>query len=142
MLIVVFVEVAYDDRCFGCGSLNEEGLQLRFEPPDASGVVRTRFAVPPRYQSWAGVVHGGVVALLLDEAVGWAAWHHGQPGVTGRLEVRYRRPLKVGEEVAICGRVDRSRRSLAYVSAWIDRAADGGRVAEASATLMATAVAM
>jgi len=110
--------------------------------PDSSGVVRARFAVPARYQSWAGVVHGGIVALLLDEAVGWAAWHAGRPGVTGRLEVRYRQPLEVGEEVEICGRVDRTRRSLAYVSAWMDRAADGLRVAEASATLMAASVAV
>ncbi|HKT82581.1 MAG TPA: PaaI family thioesterase, partial [Solirubrobacterales bacterium] len=128
-------------RCFGCGALNEEGLRLHFEPPDGEGVVRTRFTIPPRYQSWAGVVHGGVVALLLDEAVGWAAWHAGQPGVTGRLEVRFRQPLKVGEEVEICGRLERSRRSLAYVSAWVSRVADGALVAEGSATLMAVEVA-
>lgn len=141
MLIVIPVEVAYDDRCFGCGSLNPDGLQLSFPAPDASGVVRTGFAVPARYQSWAGVVHGGVVALLLDEAVGWAAWHAGRPGVTARLEVRYREPLRVGEEVEVCGRVDRSRRSLAYVTAWVDRIADGTRIADATATLMAATVA-
>lgn len=135
------MEVAYDRRCFGCGELNEEGLRLAFSQPDAGGVVRARFVVPARYQSWAGVVHGGIVALLLDEAVGWAAWHAGRPGVTGRLEVRYREPLRVGEEVEICGRLDRSRRSLSYVSAWVDRAGDGGRVAEATATLMAVEVA-
>jgi len=133
------VEVEYDRRCFGCGELNSEGLQLRFEP-DAEGVVRVRFAVPPRYQSWAGVVHGGVIALLLDEAVGWAAWHAGKPGVTGRLEVRYRLPLKVGEEVEICGRVDRERRTLAYTSAWVDRVSDGARIADATATLMVASV--
>ena len=135
------MEVEYDRRCFGCGELNSEGLQMSFEPgPD--GIVRARFAVPERYQSWAGVVHGGIVALLLDEAVGWAAWHAGKPGVTGRLEVRYRQPLNVGEEVEICGGVDSERRSLAYVSAWVDRVADGTRIAEATATLMAADVAV
>jgi uncharacterized protein (TIGR00369 family) len=135
------VDVEYDRRCFGCGELNPDGLQLRFTP-DAEGIVRARFAVPPRYQSWAGVVHGGVVALLLDEAAGWAAWHGGQPGVTGRLEVRYRLPLKVGEQVEVSARVDRSRRSLAYASAWIDRVEDGSRIADATATLMAASVAI
>lgn len=135
------MEVEYDRRCFGCGELNSEGLRMSFSP-DSSGVVRARFAVPERYQSWAGVVHGGIVALLLDEAVGWAAWHAGRPGVTGRLEVRYRQPLKVGEEVEICGRVDRSRRTLAFASAWVDRVADGSRLAEATATLMAVSVAV
>jgi uncharacterized protein (TIGR00369 family) len=133
------MEVAYDNRCFGCGELNEQGLRLHFAEPDAAGVVRARFAVPDRYQSWAGIVHGGLVALLLDEAAGWAAWHAGQPGVTGKLEVRYRRPLELGQEVEICGRVDRLRRTLAYASAWIDGAA-GGRIAEAAAVLMAVPV--
>ena len=129
------MEVAYDNRCFGCGRLNEDGLRLQFEPgPD--GVVRARFAVPDRFQSWAGMVHGGMVALMLDEAVGWAAWHAGRPGVTGRLEVRYRQPLRLGEEVEIAGRVERTRRTLTYADAWIERAG-GERVAEASAVLMA-----
>jgi acyl-coenzyme A thioesterase PaaI-like protein len=94
--------------------------------------------VPARYQSWAGVVHGGLVALMLDEAVGWAAWHAGLPGVTGKLEVRYRQPLKIGERVRVSGRVEKVRRTLVYTTARITRLADGATVAEASATLMAT----
>jgi uncharacterized protein (TIGR00369 family) len=100
------------------------------------GVSVTEFEVPNRYQSWKGVVHGGMVALMLDEAVGWAAWHQGRPGVTGKLEVRYRLPLRVGERVRVTGRVDSVRRNLVYASATIGRVSDGARVAEASATLM------
>src|SRR5438067_13195499 len=95
------------------------------------------FQVPDRYQSWQGMVHGGVVALMLAEAVGWAGWHAGSPGLTGRLEVRYRQPLRLGERVRVAGRVDRVRRTLVYASAYIDRLGDRRRVAEASATLMA-----
>ena len=94
------------------------------------------FQVPPRYQSWKGVVHGGIVALLLDEAVGWAAWHRGHPGVTGKLEVRYRQPLRIGERVRLTGRVEQVRRTLVYASSTIQRTADGAVVAEATATLM------
>ena len=94
------------------------------------------YEVPERYQSWQGVVHGGMVALILDEAVGWAAWHRGHPGVTGKLEVRYRQPLRVGERVRVTGRVESVRRTLIYASATVDRVADGSRVAEATATLM------
>ena len=96
----------------------------------------TEFEVPARYQSWKGVVHGGMVALMLDEAVGWAAWHKGHPGVTGKLEVRYRLPLKVGERVRLSGRVENIRRTLVYVTASIERMSDGATVAEANATLM------
>jgi len=94
------------------------------------------FAVPDRYQSWEGIVHGGVVALMLDEAVGWAGWHSGHPGLTGRLEVRYRQPLRLGETVRVTGRVDRIRRTLVYASSRIERIADGATVAAATAVLM------
>ncbi len=130
------VEVTYDGRCFGCGQANEEGLKMAFDSRDGEAVCE--FEVPGRYQSWAGIVHGGMVALMLDEAVGWAAWHAGKPGVTGRLEVRYRQPLRLGERVRVSGRVEGARRTLVYATARIERVADGAVVAEASATLMET----
>ena len=128
------MEVEFDGRCFGCGPLNQEGLQMTFLPEGEVSV--TEFEVPARYQSWKGVVHGGMVALLLDEAVGWAAWHKGHPGVTGKLEVRYRLPLRVGERIRLTGRVDNVRRTLVHASAVIERIADGAKIAEATATLM------
>jgi uncharacterized protein (TIGR00369 family) len=130
------MEVRFDGHCFGCGPLNSEGFRLVFKPgPDGSSV---DFVVPDRYQSWAGMAHGGIVALLLDEAVGWAAWHAGHPGVTGRLQVSYRRPLKLGEAVRVVGKVERVRRTLVYTNAYIESLEDGGRIADATATLMAT----
>jgi len=129
------VLVTYDGRCFGCGHDNDDGLKMRFEPTPEGSVCE--YVVPERYQSWQGMVHGGVIALMLDEALGWAAWHAGHPGLTGRLKVRYRQPLRLGEQARVAGRVDRVRRSLVYASAFIDRPADGQRIAEATATLMA-----
>jgi len=130
------MEVRFDGHCFGCGPLNSEGLRLVFVPGrDGSSV---NFEVPERYQSWAGMAHGGIVALLLDEAVGWAAWHAGHPGVTGRLQVSYRRPLKLGEPIRVVGKVDRMRRSLVYASAYIENRDDKSRVADATATLAMT----
>ena len=128
------MEVHFDGHCFGCGPLNPDGLQLNFEPgPDGSVATYT---VPERFQSWAGMAHGGVVGLMLDEAVGWAAWHAGHPGVTGRLQVSYRRPLKLGETVRIVGRVENVRRTLVYATAFVEGAADHSRIADATATLM------
>jgi len=128
------MEVEFDGRCFGCGPLNEDGLQMTFLPEGEVSVAD--FEVPARYQSWKGVVHGGIVALLLDEAVGWAAWHRGHPGVTGKLEVRYRQPLRIGDRVRITGRVENVRRTLVHATATIARTSDGARIAEATATLM------
>lgn len=128
------MEVRFDGHCFGCGPLNLDGLRLKFEPTEDGSVAF--FDVPDRFQSWAGMAHGGVVALMLDEAVGWAAWHGGHPGVTGRLQVSYRRPLKLGERVRIVGRVENVRRSLVYVTALVENADDRSRIADATATLM------
>src|SRR5437867_6033679 len=129
------MDVTFDGHCFGCGPLNSEGFRLVFVPgPDGSSV---EFEVPERYQSWSGMAHGGVVALMLDEAVGWAAWHAGHPGVTGRLEVRLLLPLKLGERVRVTARVESIRRSLVYASGVIERLSDSARVADATATLMA-----
>lgn len=128
-------EVTYDGHCFGCGPHNPHGLQMVFEPT-APGVASATYTVPERYQSWQGVVHGGMVALILDEAVGWAAWHAGKPGVTGKLEVRYRQPLRVNERVRVTGRIESTRRTLVYTSATIERESDGRLIAEATALLM------
>ena len=133
------MEVEFDGRCFGCGPLNEEGLRMAFRDDGEEAVAE--FEVPPRFQSWKGVVHGGMVALMLDEAVGWASWHRGHPAVTGKLEVRYRQPLRIGERVRVSGRVDRVRRTLIYATSRIDRIADGELIAEASAILMDAPVA-
>ena len=128
------MEVEFDGRCFGCGPLNEEGLRMTFLPE--GDVSTTEFEVPARYQSWKGVVHGGMIALLLDEAVGWAAWHAGHPGVTGRLQVSFRRPLKLGERVRIVGKVENIRRTLVYVTAVVENRDDQSRIADATATLV------
>src|SRR6266852_6231825 len=110
------VEVRFDGHCFGCGPLNEDGLQLKFEPgPDGSVA---EFVVPDRFQSWSGMAHGG------------------HPGVTGRLQVSFRRPLKLGERVRVFGKVENVRRSLVYASAYVDSLDDGSRIADATATLM------
>ena len=128
------MEVRFDGHCFGCGPLNDEGLKLKFVPGPEGSVAE--FVVPDRYQSWSGMAHGGVVALLLDEAVGWAAWHAGHPGVTGRLQVSFRRPLKLGEAVRVVGKVEKVRRSLVYTSAYVENRDDRSRIADATATLM------
>lgn len=128
------MEVTYDGTCFGCGPANADGLRMSFEDTGTEAVCE--FELDQCYQSWRGMIHGGLIALMLDEAVGWAARNRGCPGLTGKLAVRYRTPLAVGERVRVRGWVTGARRNLVYTAAAIERMRDGGRVADATATLM------
>ena len=128
------MQIEWDGHCFGCGPLNTEGLRLVFTPGPEGSVAE--YTVEDRFQSWMGMAHGGMVALMLDEAVGWAAWHAGHPGVTGRLQVAFRRPLKLRETVKIVGRVERVRRTLVYCNAVVESLDDGGLIADGTATLV------
>ncbi|HVV37397.1 MAG TPA: PaaI family thioesterase [Acidimicrobiales bacterium] len=102
-----------DNNCFGCSPTNERGLQLRFTQVSHSGVA-TRYTAPAHTCGAPGVVHGGVQAALLDEAIGFAmhAMHasNGELGAdeagwqnvaTMEFDLRYRRPVPVGIEVGV-----------------------------------------
>jgi uncharacterized protein (TIGR00369 family) len=73
----------------------------RFE----AGVLQAEHTVPERYQGAPGMVHGGIVAALLDEACGQVALRFVTPGVTSRLEVRYLAPVPVEEPLRISAQV-------------------------------------
>ncbi|HEY5623595.1 MAG TPA: PaaI family thioesterase [Gammaproteobacteria bacterium] len=80
--------------CFGCGTDNPVGLRLKFERDGDSVVSRGMLA--REYAGYEQFVHGGVVATLLDEAMGWALLHvAGRYGVTRSLRIDYRRPVAV-----------------------------------------------
>ncbi|MDL9938803.1 PaaI family thioesterase [Gordonia sp. ABSL1-1] len=64
------------------------------------------FDLGPAYEGPAGLVHGGVVAMILDQVLGSAAEHAGAPGMTGTLTIRYEQGTKLGP-VRVEGRLDR-----------------------------------
>jgi acyl-coenzyme A thioesterase PaaI-like protein len=94
--------------CFICGLRNPFGLKMAFyEDPDA-GEVRTEVTVPDVYQGYPGVVHGGIVAAILDEVSGRAVFRQGNDDefmATVRMTVRYRRPTPTETPLVGVGRV-------------------------------------
>ena len=65
--------------CFGCSERNPIGLHLSFTMAD--GEVRAPFTPQAEHQGWPGFMHGGLVATMLDEAMGWVideSWHLGR----------------------------------------------------------------
>jgi len=84
------------DKCFGCSQTNVHGLHLELEE-DGDGVV-CRWKPDARFQSWDGILHGGITATILDETAGWAVMRRFQrAAMTTRLDVKFLKPVPVGD---------------------------------------------
>lgn len=102
--------------CFVCGLENPVGLQLKIYQVEP-GVIETTFTAPQHFQSYPGLLHGGITAAILDEMSGRA--HMGEdPSAprfmfTARLEVKYRKNVPIGQPLKIVGRAGKTRGKLA-----------------------------
>jgi acyl-coenzyme A thioesterase PaaI-like protein len=96
-------EVPVDDgNCFACGPNNPDGLHLAFERhPDGS--VRATIVLDGKYQGWRGIAHGGIVMMLLDEAMAHASGNAGERGMTASMSVRFRKPVPLGVPIVLDG---------------------------------------
>jgi len=101
------------EMCFVCGRSNPVGLYMQFYD-DGENEVVSEYTVPAHYQGYPGIVHGGVVASMLDEIVGRVSMigdhHHFMMSV--RLQVLYRHPVPVETPLRVVGRILRLRGRL------------------------------
>lgn len=86
--------------CFVCSAPNPTGLALghTFQP---DGSVTASFTGNCALEGYAGLLHGGVIAALLDGAMTNCLFAHGGVAMTGELNVRYREPVPLGEEMTV-----------------------------------------
>ena len=119
-----------DHECFGCGDNNPIGLHLRFIV--AEDEVRASFVPKAAFQGFEGVIHGGIIFTVLDEAMAWATAAAGIWAVTADLSVRFRRPLYVGESTTVKARLGHRRSRI--VTATADLVKDADQVLVATAT--------
>jgi len=136
------VETANDKQpasrtCFLCGRQNDIGLKMTWHNDPQAGRIWARVVVPEHFNGYPGVVHGGIVAAILDETAGRAILLDGDADnlmVTLKLEVRYRRPTPTGEPLLAVGWVTRPGKNRAAVAGELRRA-DGAVTAECEALL-------
>ncbi len=98
-----------DHFCFACGKNNPDGLGLKFEYPEP-GRCRAEFVPAEKFQGWKGVLHGGIISTLLDEALAHALGSSesgagGSGAVTAELLVRFKKPVPIGQKAVLTGRV-------------------------------------
>ena len=92
------------NKCFGCGGDNAGGMKLTFEQDNVNRRIVGRFVLGERYQGGAGFGHGGIIAVLLDEAMGKVCRFREVRAVTAELAVEYLKPVNVEQEIIVEGR--------------------------------------
>ena len=112
----VQVDASPPNYCFGCGEANAAGMQLPFSRDEAQRKVMGSFRLSDRYQGAPGIAHGGIVALVLDEALSKVSKFSGVSAVTAELNVEYLRPVHIGDEIIVEARNDRVEGSQLYHS--------------------------
>ena len=116
--------------CFGCGRNNPIGLNLSFARD--GDTLRTEFTSDTIHQGWPGVVHGGILTCLLDEAMSYAAYFEGFTCLTASMQVRLRQPAKVEMPLVITSSVTKNRKKLIETRAEVC-SQDGMVIAESTA---------
>ena len=91
-------------KCYGCGPDNPHGVKLSFGLDRAGERVVAEWTAPQHFAGYRNFTHGGVIATLLDEAMGWTLWGVARKlGMTRKLEVTYVRPVFVGKSYRVIG---------------------------------------
>jgi uncharacterized protein (TIGR00369 family) len=123
-------------HCFVCGLENAVGLKLRFSDNGADEV-QAVFTADEQYQGYPGVVHGGVVAAMLDEAAGRTVMitDTNRFMMTGKMEIKYRQPVPVGQPLTLVGHLIRDRGRVAQAHGEV-QLPDGSVAAEADVMLV------
>lgn len=129
------MKLSDNNSCFGCGKENPRGLKIAFTLEKAEKAIRGEFTPGPEHQGYEGITHGGIIATLLDEAMGRLLFELGIYAVTAWMEIRYTAPLAIGEKVLISARVIKERTKFFEAVAEVNDS--GGRcIARASGKLM------
>ena len=121
--------------CFACGTDNPIGLQIRFSLDD-DGRCTAAFTAGENHVGYRNTVHGGIIYAALDDVMANCLYLNNKKAHTARCEIRYRRPLEVGQTVELSGWIESERRRLILLRGEA-RLRDGGNlIAECEASFM------
>ncbi|MDY7039503.1 MAG: PaaI family thioesterase, partial [Chloroflexota bacterium] len=100
--------------CFVCGLENPIGLKANFYQ-DEDGHVTVTWTPGDEHQGYPGLLHGGITAALLDEALGRTMIARDLWVVTAKMEIRYRNPIPIGEPLMVFAEPTCERRRVVEV---------------------------
>ena len=116
-----------DGMCFVCGKKNPIGLKVEFKL-DEEGKVVGKFIPRKELQGFKNILHGGIIATLMDEAMVSLLLKLGKKAVTSSFSVKLHKPAFTGEELTIVGRLVNDRGRIFEMNAEV-RGSDGTVIA-------------
>ena len=129
------MELRDDDVCFVCGKKNAEGLKLNFVLDKEKKIMETVFTTEEWQQGYAEIIHGGIIATLLDEVMGKLAFELGINAVTAKLSVRFQKPVGLNDKLLVKGQITEETSRIVYAKAEA-RFENGSLAAEADSKLI------
>jgi acyl-coenzyme A thioesterase PaaI-like protein len=101
------LELPHTPGCLVCGRDNPHGLHLSFFVDPKTAVVQTTFTSRAADIGFPEIIHGGIIATVLDEAMVWAAtWAGKRFCLCGELSVRFRQPARVDQPMIVKAKVE------------------------------------
>jgi len=97
-------------NCFVCGNKNEYGLKVDFFYD--KGVSRAEYVAGEKFQGYKDLLHGGIISALLDEVMIKAVIAKGVLAVTVEIEVKFIKPVKIGERLLLEGKVTGEQKKI------------------------------
>jgi len=89
----------FTDYCFACSPRNPYGLKLSFEFSSEQAIAQ--WVVQPQYQGWRKILHGGITATILDEAMAKCLEYKGYNAFTAEMTTRYYKNISIGEKIIV-----------------------------------------
>src|SRR5437016_2971101 len=91
------------NECFGCGKDNPDGMHLEFFFDEEHLRARCDFTLAKRYQGPPGHTHGGIIATILDEAMGKINKLRHVIALTKKMDIEYMKPVPLGQPLSVIG---------------------------------------
>jgi acyl-coenzyme A thioesterase PaaI-like protein len=100
---IVKLEPKATNHCFGCGAANPAGMKLTFDLDFDARHTRGNFVLGPNSAGGAGFAHGGIIAVVLDEAMGKLSRLADEQAVTAEMSVVYVKPVPIDKPILVEG---------------------------------------
>lgn len=127
-----------DEYCFACGEKNPIGLHLTFDFDDEK--ISAKKILPREFQGYEGAAHGGIISTMLDETMcKFISAKYHERALTGRLEVRYKFPTPIEQELKISAWEESQRKNIIVMRSTVETQ-DGTITAEATAKFAVVAL--